>query len=167
DLAALKATSIENVTIEEALTAQTGKSGEKHAIPFYAKLEAPYIASYIHMNNKVATIVGFSKAIAPEVGKEIAMQITAMNPVSISKNDCPQSVIEKEMEIYREQIRLEGKPEQMVEQIAKGKLSKFFKESTLEEQIFVKDGKITVAEYLKTVDPQVKVTGFYRFSLND
>jgi len=167
DLAALKALSIENVTIEEALTAQTGKSGEKHAIPFYAKLEAPYIATYIHMNNKVATIVGFTKAIAPEVGKEIAMQITAMNPVSISKNDCPQSVIEKELEIYREQIRLEGKPEQMVEQIAKGKLAKFFKESTLEEQTFVKDGKITVAEYLKSVDPQVKVTGFYRFSLND
>jgi len=167
DLAALKALSLNNATIEEALTAQTGKSGEKHAIPFYAKLEAPYIATYIHMNNKVATIVGFNKTITPEAGKEIAMQITAMSPVSVSKNDCPQSVIEKELEIYREQIRLEGKPEQMVEQIAKGKLNKFFKESTLEDQIFVRDGKITVAEHLKTIDPEVKVTGFYRYSLND
>ena len=167
DLAALKALPLNNATIEEALTAQTGKSGEKHAIPFYAKLEAPYIATYIHMNNKVATIVGFNKTITPEAGKEIAMQITAMSPVSVSKNDCPQSVIEKELEIYREQIRLEGKPEQMVEQIAKGKLNKFFKESTLEDQIFVRDGKITVAEHLKTIDPEVKVTGFYRYSLND
>ena len=163
----LKALTIDGISINDALTAQTGKSGEKHAIPFYAQLEAPFMATYIHMNNKVATIVGFNKTISPEAGKEIAMQITAMNPVSVSKADCPPEVIEKEMEIYREQIRLEGKPEQMVEQIAKGKLVKFFKESTLEEQIFVRDGKITVAEHLKTVDPEVKVTGFYRYSLND
>ncbi|HCT93267.1 MAG: translation elongation factor Ts [Bacteroidetes bacterium GWE2_39_28] len=167
DLEALKATMIDGQTIEEAVTQQTGKSGEKHAIPFYAKLEAPYIATYIHTNGKLATIVGFSKEISKEVGREIAMQITAMNPVSVSKDSCPQSVIEKELEIYRIQIREEGKPENMVEQIAQGKLAKFFKESTLEDQTFVKDGKITVAQYLKTVDPEVKVTGFFRFSLND
>jgi len=167
DLTALKALTIDGATLEEAVTTQSGKSGEKHAIPFYAKLEAPYIATYIHMNNKVSTIVGFNKTVTPEVGKDIAMQITAMNPVSVSKENCPQSVIDKEMEIYREQIRLEGKPEQMIEQIANGKLNKFFKESTLEEQIYVKDGKITVAEYLKSVDPEVKVTAFYRYSLND
>jgi len=167
DLNALKALDYEGATIEESVTAQSGKSGEKHALPFYAKLEAPYIATYIHMNSKVSTIVGFSKVISPEVGKDIAMQITAMNPVSVSKENCPQSVIDKEMEIYREQIRLEGKPEQMIEQIAKGKLNKFFKESTLEEQTYVKDGKITVAEYLKSIDPEVKVTAFFRYSLND
>lgn len=154
-------------TVADAVTQQTGKSGEKHAIPFYAKIEAPYIASYIHMNNKVATIVGFSKVIDEHAGKEIAMQITAMNPVSISKDDCPQSVIDKEMAIYREQIALEGKPAEMVEKIAMGKLNKFFKESTLEEQTFVKDGKISVAAYLKGIDPQVKVVSFKRFSLND
>jgi len=167
DLSALKTLTVDGTTIEDALTAQTGKSGEKHALPFYNKLEAPYIATYIHMNNKVATIVGFNKVVDTQAGRDIAMQITAMNPVSVSKNDCPQSVIEKELEIYREQIRLEGKPELMVEQIAKGKLTKFFKESTLEEQTYVKEGKITVAEYLKTIDPEVKVTGFYRYSLND
>ncbi|MDO9679911.1 MAG: translation elongation factor Ts [Bacteroidales bacterium] len=167
DLEALKAIKIDGQTIEEAVTQQTGKSGEKHAIPFYAKLEAPYIATYIHTNGKLATIVGFSKEISKEVGREIAMQITAMNPVSVSKDSCPQSVIEKELEIYRIQIREEGKPESMVEQIAQGKLAKFFKESTLEDQTFVKDGKITVVQYLKTVDPEVKVTGFFRFSLND
>ena len=167
DLNELKGIIFEGSTIEEAVTTQSGKSGEKHAIPFYAKLEAPYIATYIHNNNKVATIVGFNKEVSQGVGKDIAMQITAMNPVSVTKESCPLSVIEKEMDIYREQIRLEGKPENMVEQIAKGKLGKFFKESTLEEQIYVRDGKITVAEYLKSVDPEVKVTAFYRYSLND
>jgi elongation factor Ts len=96
------------------------------------------------------------------------MQITAMVPVSVNRESCPQEVIDKEMHIYREQIRMEGKPEDMVEKNARGKLNKFFKEVThLEDQIFVKEGKITVKEYLKTVDPQVKVTGFYRYSLND
>lgn len=167
DLTALKAVKIGAQTIEEAVVQQTGKSGEKHAIPVYNKIEAPYIASYIHTNGKLATIVGFSKEISREVGREIAMQITAMSPVSVSKNDCPKEVIEKELEIYRIQIREEGKPENMVEQIAQGKLNKFFKESTLEEQTFVKEGKMTVAAYLKTVDPEVKVTGFFRYSLND
>lgn len=167
DLTALKAVKIGGQTIEEAVTQQTGKSGEKHALPTYSKLEAPYIASYIHTNGKLATIVGFSKELSYEVGREIAMQITAMSPVSVSRNDCPKKVIEKELEIYRVQIREEGKPENMVEQIANGKLNKFFKESTLEDQIFVKDGKITVSAYLKSVDPEVKVTGFFRYSLND
>jgi elongation factor Ts len=167
DLNALMKIRIGETTIEELVIQQTGKSGEKHAVPYYDHIEADYIASYIHMNSKVATIVGFNKRVTDEAGKDIAMQITAMSPVSISKADCPASVIEKELEIYREQIRQEGKPENMVEQIAQGKLQKFFKESTLEEQIFVKDGKISVAAYLKAVDPEAKVTAFRRFSLND
>jgi len=167
DLEALKSLKIDNMTIEEAITQQTGKSGEKHAVLFYSKIEAPYVDYYIHTNGKVATIVGFSKTVSHEVGKEIAMQITAMSPVSVSRESCPKEVIDKELEIYRIQIREEGKPENMVEQIAQGKLNKFFKESTLEEQTFVKDGKITVAAYLKSVDPEVRVTVFSRFSLND
>lgn len=168
DPEALKTVKLDNnLTVAEAVTEQTGKSGEKHDIPYYGKIEAPYIAQYIHINGKVATIVGFNKPIDEHAGREVAMQITAMNPVSISKDDCPQEVIDKELEIYREQIALEGKPANMVEQIAKGKLNKFFKESTLEEQTFVKDGKISVAAYLKTVDPEVKVVAFKRFSLND
>ena len=168
DPEALKTVKLDNnLTVAEAVTEQTGKSGEKHDIPYYGKIEAPYIAQYIHINGKVATIVGFNKPIDEHAGREIAMQITAMNPVSISKDDCPQEVIDKELEIYREQIALEGKSANMVEQIAKGKLNKFFKESTLEEQTFVKDGKISVAAYLKTVDPEVKVVAFKRFSLND
>ena len=154
-------------TVAEMVTEQTGKTGEKHVVAYYGKLEAPYIAAYVHMTGKVATIVGFNKEVTLAAGKDIAMQITAMNPVSISKADCPKDVVEKELEIYREQVRQENKPENMVEQIAQGKLSKFFKESTLEEQIFVKDGKITVAAYLKAVDPEAKITGFCRFSLSE
>lgn len=167
DLDALKAIRLGDITIDEAVTQQTGKSGEKHSIAYYSSIEAPFIASYIHINGKVATIVGFNKQIDAHVGKEIAMQITAMNPVSISRADCPKEVIEKELEIYREQVRAEGKPENMVEQIANGKLNKFFKESTLEDQTFVQDGKISVSAYLKSVDPEVKVVAFRRFSLND
>ena len=157
----------EDSTIADAVTQQTGKSGEKHVVAFYSKLEAPYMGAYIHMNNKVATIVGFSKPIPAEAAKEIAMQITAMVPVSVNRESCPKEIIEKELHIYREQIRMEGKPEEMVEKIALGKLNKFFKEYTLEDQVFVKDGKISVKEYLKTVDPQVQVTAFSRYSLND
>ncbi len=167
DLAGLMACTFNGQTVEDAVTQQTGKSGEKHAVPFYGKVEAPFIGTYIHTNGKVATIVGFSKVIDAHVAKEVAMQITAMNPVSISKDDCPQEVIDKELEIYREQILAEGKPENMVDKIAQGKLGKFFKESTLEEQTFVKDGKISVKEYLKSVDAEVKVVAFKRFSLND
>ncbi|MDD4656561.1 MAG: translation elongation factor Ts [Bacteroidales bacterium] len=167
DLEALKSVKIDGHTVEEAVVEQTGKSGEKHTVAFYNKLEAPYIASYIHTNGKVATIVGFSKEISEEAGRDIAMQITAMNPISINRDNCPQEVIEKELEVYRIQIREEKKPEELVEKIAQGKLNKFFKESTLEDQTFVKEGKISVKQYLKTVDPEVKVTSFYRFSLND
>jgi elongation factor Ts len=168
DIDALKALKLPSGnTIEEGITQQTGKSGEKHAIPYYSTLSAPFIASYIHMNSKVATIVGFSKAIDAHVGKEIAMQITAMNPVSIYPEDCPKEVIEKEMEIYRQQIAEEGKPAEMAEKIAAGKLNKFFKENTLMAQTFVQDGKISVADYLKSVDPEVKVLAYRRYSLND
>ena len=171
DKNALMAARLGETTIEELITQQTGKSGEKHAVPYYAAIQANYIARYIHMNGKVATIVGFNKQVSDEAGKDIAMQITAMSPVSLSKSDCPQEVIEKEMEIYREQIKqdpkMAGKPAEMIDKIAEGKLTKFFKENTLEEQIFVKDGKISVSEYLKAVDPEAKVTAFRRFSLND
>jgi len=171
DLKALMAARLGETTLEELITEQTGKSGEKHAIPYYGKIEAEYVYAYIHNTGKVASIVGFNKKISEEAGKDIAMQITAMAPVSLSKDDCPTEVIEKELAFAREQIKLDpkmvGKPDAMIEQIAQGKLTKFLKESTLEEQVFVKDGKISVADYLKSVDPAAKITAFRRFSLND
>jgi len=168
DVDALKTCKVGNLTVEEAVTDQTGKSGEKHVLACYEKIEAPYVGFYIHNNKKVATIVGFSKKIADEAVKEIAMQITAMVPVSVRKEDCPQSVIDKELQIYREEVAQEGKPAAIAERIVEGKLAKFFKERTLEEQVLaLGDGKQTVAQYLKGVDPEVKVVAFKRYSLSD
>lgn len=168
DVDVLKTCKVGNLTVEEAVTDQTGKSGEKHVLACYEKIEAPYVGFYIHNNKKVATIVGFSKKIADEAVKEIAMQITAMVPVSVRKEDCPQSVIDKELQIYREEVAQEGKPAAIAERIVEGKLAKFFKERTLEEQVLaLGDGKQTVAQYLKSVDPEVKVVAFNRYSLSD
>lgn len=168
DVDALKKCKVGELTIEDAIMDQTGKSGEKHVIAAYHKIEAPYTGYYIHNNQKVATIVGFNKQVADEVVKEIAMQITAMVPVSISKEDCPKEVIESELKIYREEVAQEGKPAAIAERIVEGKLQKFFKEKTLNEQILaLGDGKETVAQYIKRMDAEAKVVAFYRFSLSD
>ena len=168
DVDALKKCKVGELTIEDAIMDQTGKSGEKHVIATYHKIEAPYTGYYIHNNQKVATIVGFNKQVADEVVKEIAMQITAMVPVSISKEDCPKEVIESELKIYREEVAQEGKPAAIAERIVEGKLQKFFKEKTLNEQILaLGDGKETVAQYIKRMDAEAKVVAFYRFSLSD
>ncbi len=102
-----------------------------------------------------------------EVVKNVAMQIAAMNPVSIDKADCPQAVIEKEIEIAKDLLRQEGKPEDMIDKIAQGKLTRFFKDSTLLNQDFIKDGKTTVAQYLQSVNKDLTVTSFRRYSLAD
>lgn len=167
DAEALKAVEVDGLTIDALLTQEAAKTGERHQLAFYGKLEGGFIISYIHSNSKLGTLVAFSKPIAVEAAKDVAMQVAAMNPVSITKDDCPQSVIETELQVGREQARLEGKPENMIEKIAQGKLNKFFKESTLLEQAFIKEQKQTVGEYLKSVDADVKVTGFIRFSFND
>jgi elongation factor Ts len=119
------------------------------------------------MNGKVSSLVAFSKALPLEAAKDVAMQVAAMSPVSVSKDDCPKEVQEKELQIGREQARLDGKPEAMIEKIAQGKLNRFFKDSTLLSQDFIKDSKITVEAYLKNVDKDATVTAFRRFSLND
>jgi elongation factor Ts len=167
DKEALEALSVDGSTIAQLISDQTGKSGEKHVIASYDRISGEHLAAYIHMNNKLATIVAFNKNISIEAGKDIAMQVAAMNPVSIDKNACPPEIIERELQIGREQARLENKPENMIEKIAEGKLNKFFKENTLISQDFIKEQKITVGQYLKSVDPKVLVTKFVRFSLND
>jgi len=160
-------------TVEAAITQQTGKSGEKHVLAFYGKLEAPYIASYIHnLNGKLGAIVSFNKEIPAELAKGIAMQIVSMSPISVSEKDCPKEVIDKEMQIYTEQMKedpkMANKPAAMLENIAKGKLAKFFKESTLEEQEYqMGDGKTPVKDVLSATDKDARILAFYRFSLND
>ncbi|HBI80383.1 MAG TPA: elongation factor Ts, partial [Bacteroidales bacterium] len=116
----------------------SGITGEKLELSYYEQVEAPMVVSYIHPGNKLATIVGFSKTLQAQAAKDIAMQIAAMNPVAIDKDDVPEDIRKKEFEIGREQARLEGKPDNMLDKIAEGKLQKFYKESTLLNQEFVK-----------------------------
>jgi elongation factor Ts len=158
-------------TVDQEISAQAGKTGEKHVLAYYGYLEAPYISEYVHFNFKTGAIVAFNKEIPAEAGRAIAQQVTAMAPISVNQDDCPQEAIDKELEIYKAQMaddpKMAGKPAAMLENIAKGKLAKFFKEHTLEQQAFVQDEKISVADYLKSVDKDVKVLGFKRFNLND
>lgn len=172
DMEALKACKCSNgQTVEAEISAQTGKTGEKHLLAYYGTLEAPFISRYVHNNSKVASIVAFNKEVPEEVGKNVAQQVTAMNPVSVSEADCPKETVEKEMAMYRQQMsedpKMAGKPEAMLENIAKGKLQKFFKEQTLEDQDYIWDGKISVADYIKAADKEAKVLAFRRFSLSD
>ncbi len=155
-----------DISISDKLMEQVAKIGEKIEVGYYASIEAPFVTSYIHPGNRLGVIVGFSKKIDTEVAKNIAMQIAAMAPVSIDKTDVPADILERELEIAREQVRQEGKPEDMVEKIAQGKLNKFFKESTLLNQEYIKDNKLTIAQYLESIDKEVKVTSFKRYSLS-
>lgn len=153
--------------VADKVTEYIGIIGEKLELSFYEKVEAQYVQAYIHPGNKLATLVGFNKAGLPiQAYKDIAMQVAAMNPVAVDKADVPEKVIAQEIEIGKEQARREGKPEEMLEKIAQGKLAKFYKESTLLNQEFIKDNKMTVGQYLKSVDKELIVTTFRRFSLN-
>ena len=167
DLEALKALPMEGGTVNGKVIEFLGVIGEKLELSFYDKIEAAFVQAYIHPGNKLATLVGFSKAgFDIQVYKDVAMQVAAMNPVAVDKADVPQSVIAQEIEIGKEQARRDGKPEEMLEKIAQGKLSKFYKESTLLNQEFIKDNKLTIGQYLKSVDKELTVTAFKRFNLN-
>ncbi len=163
-----KALKINDSTIEQELSNLIGKTGEKMEFDSFAGIEAPKVFGYNHLGNKIGTLVGLNKADAPgvdEKGHDVAMQIAAMNPIAISKEDVTEEVINKELEIGKELARQEGKPEAMLDRIAQGRLGKFFKENTLNNQDFIKDSKKTVSEYLKESDKDLKVTEFHRFAL--
>lgn len=225
DAEALKACKCSNGhTVEEEISAQTGKTGEKHVLAYYACLEAPYIASYVHFNGKLGAIVAFNKPVPEDLGKAVAQQVTAMNPVSVSPADCPAEVVanEKAVAIQKTKDEMVQKavdaalkkaginpahvdsedhiesntakgwitpeqaeqareiiktvsaekaaslPEQMIQNIANGRIQKFFKEQTLEEQDFVQsDEKVSVAKHIQSIDKEAKVLAFKRFSLSD
>jgi len=167
DLEALKALEIKGRKIGDLVMDQSGITGEKFELSYFDKIDAAKVVAYIHPGNKLATLVGLNVAdIDTQVGRDVAMQVAAMSPVSIDKGDVTEEVRKKEFEIGREQARLEGKPENMLDKIAEGKLQKFYKESTLLNQDFVKDNKMTVGGYLKSVNKELTVTGFKRVSLN-
>lgn len=156
----------DNITVAEKLIEQTGVIGEKIEIGSFEKLEAPFVGSYIHAGNKIATMVGLSANVsgADVVAKDVAMQAAAMSPIALDESSVDQSIIEKEIEIAKDQLRQEGKPEAMLDNIAKGKLQRFFKDNTLVNQEFIKDNSMNVAQYVKTLG-DVKVVGFKRVAL--
>jgi elongation factor Ts len=163
----LKALPMENAKVGDKVTEFVGIIGEKLELAYYEKIEAAHVQAYIHPGNRLATLVGFSKAgLDIQVYKDIAMQVAAMNPVAVDKDDVPEKVIAQEIEIGKEQARRDGKPEEMLEKIAQGKLAKFYKESTLLNQEYVKDNKMSIRQYLQSVDKQLTVTAFKRYSLS-
>ena len=154
-------------TIAEAIISRTGTIGEKIGVSKYEVIEGEKVVAYIHGNYRLGVLVALSANAAgvDEAGKDVAMQIAAMNPVALDKDGVDASVIERELEIAKDQIRAEGKPEEMVEKIAAGKLNKFYKDSTLLNQEFVKDPSKNVAQFLSTVDKGLTVTAFKRVAL--
>ncbi len=154
------------MTVADKLIEQTGVIGEKLDINAFEKIEAPFVGSYIHAGNKIATIVGLSSDVdgAAVVAKDVAMQAAAMNPIALNEEGVDASIIEKEIEIAKDLLRKEGKPEAMLENIAKGKIKRFFKDNTLVNQAFIKDSKQSVSQYVKTIG-DVDVTDFKRVAL--
>jgi len=168
DLDALKALSIDGQVISERLTEEMGKIGEKIDVSKYDIVSGASVINYIHAGNRIGVLVELSLPTNDDIsaaGKDVAMQIAAMNPVSVGQDDIPADVIERELEIGREQARAEGKPEQIIEKIAMGKLNKFYKENTLTKQSFVKDTSVSVEGMLKGIDADLKVSSFSRIAL--
>jgi elongation factor Ts len=167
NLEELKSLPLDGGKIGDKIVEYIGIIGEKVELSYYEKIEAAYVQAYIHPGSKLATLVGFTKAGADvQVYKDVAMQIAAMNPVAVDKDFVSPAMIAQEIEIGKEQARRDGKPEDMLEKIAQGKLAKFFKESTLLNQDFVKDNKMTIRQYLQSANKELTVTDFKRYSLN-
>jgi elongation factor Ts len=168
DLDALKALSLNGVAVADRLMDEVAKIGEKIDVTKYELVEGSNVVSYIHGSNRMGVLVEMNNAATDAnmvAGKDVAMQIAAMNPVAVNRDSVDANTIERELEIGREQARAEGKPEAMIDRIASGKLEKFFKESTLIAQDFVKDGSMTVEKYLSSVEPGLTVTRFKRVQL--
>ncbi len=163
----LLAADYKGISVQDKLTEQTGVIGEKIEIGAYKSLEAPFVGSYIHAGNKIAVLTGLSKKAdgAEEVAKNVSMQAAAMNPVALNEEGVDQSIIDKEIEIAKDQLRQEGKPEGMLDNIAKGKLNRFFKDNTLVNQDYIKDNKLSVSAYVKSLDKDLEVVAFERVAL--
>jgi elongation factor Ts len=167
----LQKSRLENATVADKINDQVAKIGEKIQITRFERIDAEAVASYIHGAYRMGVLVGLNKNTAPalEAGREVAMQIAAMNPVAVDQDAVSPEMIEREKAIVTDQIRndpkMKGKPDEMIEKIASGKLNAFFKENTLTAQPFVKDASKTVGEHLKSVDPGLKVTLFKRVQL--
>ena len=153
------------LSIGDKITEQTGVIGEKIEISGYEIIEAVQVIAYNHPGNQIASIVGMNDK-ADDEGKQVAMQVAAMNPIALDKNSVPQEVVDREIEVGKELAIQEGKPAEMAEKIAMGRLNKFFKETTLMNQVFIRDNKKTVQQFLKDTNPDLTVTDFKRISLS-
>ncbi len=162
----LKELELNGKKIADEITNQTGVIGEKIDLSGFETITADHVVAYVHQGNQLAAIAGFNQAgIDDQVAKDVAMQIASMSPIAIDKDDIPQEVIDKEIEIGKELAIQEGKPADMAEKIAMGRLNKFYKESTLLNQQFVKDNKISIKEYLTQASKGLTVTSFKRYSV--
>ena len=155
----------EGMTVAEKVLEQTGVIGEKIEISAQV-VEDTQVSSYVHAGNRLATIVGFNQTLDHQVARDIAMQVAAMSPIAVDKDNVDQETVNRELEIAKDLARQEGKPEQMLDKIAQGRLNKFFKENTLLNQAFIKDGKKSVAQYLQEHAKGLSVTCFKRVGLS-
>ncbi len=160
----LNGVTVNGSTVEQLINDKLAAIGEKIAVSKFERVDAPYVASYIHGANRMGVLVSMTKE-AAEAGKDVAMQIAAMNPLAVDETSISQQTKDREKAIAIEMIKAEGKPAEMAEKIADGKMNKFFKDNTLMAQAFVKDNSKSVADYLKSVDADLKVTDFKRVAL--
>jgi len=160
----LNKVTIGSETVADMVNDKLASIGEKIGITRFERVNAPFVASYIHGSNRMGVLVALTKE-AAEAGKDVAMQIAAMNPLAVDESSIATETIAREREIAIEQIKAEGKPAEMAEKIAVGKVNKFLKDNTLIHQPFVKDASKTVADYLKSIDVDLKVTSFVRVAL--
>ena len=162
------ASDFHGISVADKLVEQTGVIGEKIEIGAFERIEGPFLGAYIHAGNKIAAIASLSARVdgAAEVAHAVAMQIAAMNPIALDETQVSQETIDKELEIEKELLVKEGKPENIIENILKGKMQRFYKDNTLVHQAFIKDGAMSVADYVKSVDGGLKVVGFVRASLS-
>ncbi len=161
------ASDFHGTTVAEKLIEQTGVIGEKIEIGSFERIEGPFLGAYIHAGNKIAAITSLSKNVdgASEVAKSVSMQVAAMNPIALDETMVSQETIDKELEIERDILTKEGKPANIIDNILKGKMQRFYKDNTLVHQSFIKDNGVSVADYVKSIDSDLKVVGFVRVSL--
>ena len=159
------AANFDGMSVADKLIEQTGVIGEKIEVSAQV-VEDVQVSSYVHAGNRLATLVGFNNSVDHQVARDIAMQVAAMSPIAVDKDGVDQVTIDRELEIAKDLARQEGKPEEMLEKIAMGRLNKFFKENTLLNQAFIKDGKKSVAQYLKEHGDTLSVTCFKRVGLS-
>lgn len=163
----LLAADYKGITVAEKLIEQTGVIGEKIEIGSFETIEGPFLGAYIHAGNKIAAITSLSGDVngSEEAAKAVSMQVAAMNPIALDETKVSQDTIDKELEIERDLLIKEGKPENIIDNILKGKMQKFYKDNTLVHQAFIKDGNMSVSDYVKSLDDSLNVVGFVRVSL--